>query len=108
MISIIHHQEIARTFLCQCICIFGSLSISAEPMRLIMQGLGFLDPLPSHFRRVIDEMVDAGWIAKSTYHLTPPYQSIPCTPRGPLVSACPPTLVGTMIPVVRSYPCLLG
>ena len=46
------------------------LSISAEPMRLMEEGLVYLDPLPSCLlRRISDEMVDTGWNAKSTYLL---------------------------------------
>ena len=56
---------------CQCILQVGSLSISAQPMRLVAEGLGFLDPLLSYLlQRISDEMVDTGWITKSTYLLT--------------------------------------
>ena len=52
-----------------------SIIVSAEPMetqRLMAQALGSSDPLPSRLlRRVVDEMVNTGWIAKSAYFLIP-------------------------------------
>ena len=41
-----------------------------EPKRLSPQGLEILDHLPSRLPlRISDEVVDTGWIAKSTYLL---------------------------------------
>ena len=50
-----------------------SVLISAEPMMwMVPLGLDPLDPFPSFLlRRIDDEMVDTGWIMKSTYLLIP-------------------------------------
>ena len=48
----------------------------------LVLALGFFDHSPSCvLRRVVDEMVDTGWIAKSTYFLIPQWGSR--TPKGP-------------------------
>ena len=49
-----------------------SVLVSAEPMMWMVLGSDPPDPFPSPLlRRIDDEMVDTGWIVKSTYLLIP-------------------------------------
>ena len=45
------------------------ISPAAEPIRSMVNGSAYLDPFASCriLQRISDEMVDTGWIEKSTY-----------------------------------------